>query len=219
MKTFQVYQLDEIKVRLQAVLPLTRKIKTIHIHHTAEPNKGNYKGLKTIESIHRYHTETRGWSDIGYHWIISPEGTIWVGRNPNRDPASITNYNLGALAIALIGNFETEILEEPQKTTAIELTRFLLDTFQLSAQSSVVFHKEKSATACPGKNIKKEEFLSWLEKEAELLDVQIRPIEINRKGKIYKGYIYENKAYIEVRKLLEDMGEEVRWVEKKVIFF
>ena len=217
MRTFHEYQLDEIKVRLEGLLPLTRKIETIHIHHTAEPNKGNYKGLETIESIYRYHTRRRGWSDIGYHWIISPEGTIWAGRDLNRDPASIINYNSKALAIALIGNFDIEILEKPQKTTALGLTRFLLTTFQLEAQKSVIFHKEKSATACPGKNIKKEEFLSWLQWKAELVNVQIRPIEINRKGKIYKGHIFENKAYIEVREFLEDIGENVRWVDEKVI--
>lgn len=217
MRTFHEYQLDELMVRLHGSLPFTRKINTIHIHHTAEPNKRNYKGLETIKNIYQYHTKTRGWSDIGYHWLISPEGTIWVGRDPNRDPASITNYNKGALAIALIGNFDTEILEEPQKITAIELTKFLLSTFQLEAEKSIFFHKEKSATACPGKNIKKEDFLSWLKKEKELLDVQIRPIEIKRKGKTYKGYLFDNKAYVEVRELIEDLGGKVQWVDNKVI--
>lgn len=217
MRTFHEYQLDEVKVRLQGLLPLTRKIETIHIHHTAEPNKGNYKGLETIESIYRYHTRTRGWSDIGYHWIVSPEGKIWAGRDPNRDPASIKNYNSEAIAIALIGNFDVEILEEPQKTTALELIRFLLTIFQLDAQRSVLFHKEKSVTACPGRNIKKEEFLSWLERKTQLLNVQIRPIEISRKGKIYQGHIFEDKAYVEVRELLEDIGEDVLWVDEKVI--
>lgn len=139
MRTFHEYQLDELMVRLHGSLPFTRKINTIHIHHTAEPNKRNYKGLETIKNIYQYHTKTRGWSDIGYHWLISPEGTIWVGRDPNRDPASITNYNKGALAIALIGNFDTEILEEPQKKTAIELTKFLLSTFQLEAEKVFFF--------------------------------------------------------------------------------
>lgn len=217
MRSFQEYKLDEIKALIERILPLNRKINTIHIHHTAEPSKASFKGLQTIESISRYHTETRGWSDIGYHLIITPEGTIWAGRDLNRDPASIANNNPGAIALALIGNFDKEILEEPQKTAILELTKFLLITFQLEAQKSIVFHNDKSVTACPGKNIKKEEFLSWLKVKTELIDAQIRAIEIIRKGKTYKGYIFQNKAYVEVRELLEDIGEEVHWVDEKVI--
>lgn len=59
--------------------------------------------------------------------------------------------------------------------------------------------------------------MSWLKKEKELLDVQIRPIEIKRKGKTYKGYLFDNKAYVEVRELIEDLGGKVQWVDNKVI--
>ena len=105
-------------------------------------------------------------------------------------------------------------MEEPQKT-AIELTKFLLSTFQLEAEKSIFIRKIGNRLSC--KNIKKEDFLSWLKKEKELLDVQIRPIEIKRKGKTYKGYLFDNKAYVEVRELIEDLGGKVQWVDNKVI--
>ena len=217
MRDFKAYSIEQIKAVILALLPLNRKIDYIHIHHTGRPTKAEYQGLRSIQGIHDNHVNTKGWSDIGYHLIIDPVGAIWVGRDLNRDPASILNHNAGAIAVAMIGNFDTEILKVPQKKVVIELVRFLVSTFQLSANERILFHGEKSATACPGKNIKKAEFVSWVQEQPKEEVVHIRPIEIIRKGKIYNGHILKDRAYIEVRKLLEDIGEQVDWVNEQVI--
>ena len=59
----------------------------IIIHHTAIPSKKEYNGLKTIKKIQKEHLK-RGFYDIGYHFIITPEGkalsyTFSVSYNPN----------------------------------------------------------------------------------------------------------------------------------------
>lgn len=122
----------------------------------------------------------------------------------------------GAISIEIIGNFDVEILKGPQKKAVIELIRTLLKVCDLSKQA-IIFHREHSTKTCPGKNIQKDEFLGWLDEQPKTEFVHIRPVEIIRKDKTYKGYVLpDGKGYVEVRQLLEDLGERVDWENEKI---
>jgi N-acetylmuramoyl-L-alanine amidase len=45
----------------------------------------------------------RGWSDIGYHYLIGLEGEIGLGRKESTIPAAVFGYNRGMIAIAYVG--------------------------------------------------------------------------------------------------------------------
>lgn len=216
MRTFNSYTIETIKPFLYSFV-FTRSITAIHIHHTWKPTKDDYVGEKTIYGMWEYHTKTNGWSDIGQHFSVAPDGTIWDGRDLNRDPASIENHNKGAISIEIIGNFDVEILKGPQKKSVIELVRTLLKVCDLGKES-IIFHREHSKKSCPGKNIQKNEFLEWLDEKPPMEFVYIRPVEVIRKDKVYKGYVLpDGKGYVEVRQLLQDLGEKVDWDNERVI--
>lgn len=217
MRTFKPYQINEIKPFLYS-FAFTRKISSIHIHHTWKPTKADYVGEKTIFGMWEYHTKTNGWSDIGQHFSIAPDGAIWDGRDLNRNPASIKDYNVGAIAIEIIGDFDVEILKGPQKKAVIDLVRILLKVCDLG-KDSILFHREHSNKSCPGKNINKADFLSWLDEEPPQEYVHIKPIEITRKGNTYQGHILNGVTFIEVRKLMEALGEKVDWENEQVTIF
>ncbi|HHW39031.1 MAG TPA: N-acetylmuramoyl-L-alanine amidase [Bacillales bacterium] len=142
-------------------LKLKRKINHIQIHHTWEPRKSDYKGESTIVSMWRYHTETRGWQDIGQHFTVAPDGLIWDGRPLEKDPAGITGYNRGGIMFEMIGNFDKgeETLEGKQLDAIIAAVRVLLTKFKLS-MNDIVFHREHSPKTCPGTGITREWFLN-----------------------------------------------------------
>ncbi|MBK9733882.1 MAG: hypothetical protein IPO92_02475 [Saprospiraceae bacterium] len=49
------------------------------VHHSAGTNvSSNWKGV--VASIFDFHVFTNGWQDIGYNWLIDPEGVIYTGR-------------------------------------------------------------------------------------------------------------------------------------------
>ena len=90
--------------------PFERKVESVHMHHTWQPDHAQYKGLQTIESMWRFHTQTQGWSDIAQHVSIAPDGSIWTGRGWNRPPASASGFNgnsaAGPFMFEIIGNFD-----------------------------------------------------------------------------------------------------------------
>src|SRR5690606_28751950 len=82
------------------------------VHHTVNANDYTAEQVPgIIRSIYAYHTRSRGWSDIGYNFLVDRFGRIWEGRYGGVDKAVVGAHTLGyndyAFAMSAIGNFET----------------------------------------------------------------------------------------------------------------
>ena len=77
-----------------------REIKEIHIHCSATK-----EGLAiTAQEIRKWHL-ARGWSDIGYNYVVGFQ-SIETGRPLHRIPASAKGHNKYAIAISYIGGLD-----------------------------------------------------------------------------------------------------------------
>ena len=66
------------------------------VHHTVNAN--NYTRAEVpalLRSIYAYHVRVRGWSDIGYNYLIDRFGRIWEGRYGGIDRAVVGAHTLG----------------------------------------------------------------------------------------------------------------------------
>lgn len=134
--------------------------KELHVHHTWRPDHETYfkkpDPLYWQAAMRRYHKENNGWSDIGQHVTLLPDGRFVTGRDFSRDPASIKGYNTKAFAVEMIGDFDIgkDVLEGKQRESIIELARW----FDKRGRY-IRFHRENSSKTCPGSGISKEEFM------------------------------------------------------------
>ena len=53
--------------------------------------------------IRTWHVEERGWSDIGYHYVIRRNGTVETGRPVTDVGAHVAGYNSETVGICLVG--------------------------------------------------------------------------------------------------------------------
>ena len=108
--TFQRLSVDQFATLLQK-FPFQRRINAVHMHHTWRPNRQQFRGHESIVAMWRFHTQTNGWSDIGQHITIDPQGTIWLGRNWNLPPASASGHNgnrsAGPFMFEMVGDFDS----------------------------------------------------------------------------------------------------------------
>jgi len=83
--------------------------------------------ITIIQNIYRYHSTTRGWGDIGYHYIIDYWGNIYEGRYGGNGvrgahtyyDRKCDNFNVGSIGILLMGNYEkTEPTEKMYESLA-----------------------------------------------------------------------------------------------------
>lgn len=169
-KPFHELTLDQF-ADLLSQFAFTRKVESVHVHHTWRPNHANFAAgppLRSIEGMFNFHTQTNGWSDIAQHVTIDPRGIIWTGRSWNRPPASSTGFNgttvAGPFMFEMIGDFDTgkDPFSNPQKAAAIGVVAHLLERFRLPA-SAIKFHHEMTTKTCPGSGIDKAAFVREVE--------------------------------------------------------
>ncbi|TYL52049.1 hypothetical protein FXB39_06505 [Nocardioides sp. BGMRC 2183] len=137
------------------------------VHHTVNANdytRAQVPGI--IRGIYAYHTRSRGWSDIGYNFLVDRFGRVWEGRYGGVDRpvvgAHTLGYNDDAFAMSAIGNFETARPSSAMVQAYGRLMAWKLSLHGVSAASSrqsvagrsfaaINGHRDAGSTACPGR--------------------------------------------------------------------
>lgn len=151
----EIININDLLLRLEA-----HSHAELHLHHTWKPDhtifKGRPDGLYWQQAMRRYHMDERGWSDIGQHVTLLPDGRFVTGRDFARDPASIQGYNRNAFAVEMIGNFDNgqDPFSGPQKSSALQLASWFH-----RRDRYIRFHNENAAKSCPGTAIDKQVFI------------------------------------------------------------
>lgn len=90
-----------------------RKIAHIVIHCSATP-PGQDIGASEIRSWHL----ARGWSDIGYHWVVRRNGWLDKGRGEAVPGAHVEGWNRNSIGICLVGGVDEQGEPDPNFTEA-----------------------------------------------------------------------------------------------------
>lgn len=122
----------------------------IILHHTATSSE-------TVEQIHDYHKNKKGWSGIGYHLYVRKDGSVYRGRPIDTVGAHATGANSDSVGVCFEGNFETETMPDVQKEAGKEAVAYVK---QLYGISTVQRHKDVGSTSCPGKNFPFDEIVN-----------------------------------------------------------
>lgn len=131
-----------------------RKIDKIIIHCSATPEG---RDIKT-ETIRSWHVKGRGWSDIGYHFVIELDGSIRNGRPVERIGAHVKGHNANSIGICYVGGIDKsnkakDTRTEAQKKSLNELIDSLRAVYK---EATIHGHNEFSAKACPSFDVQKE---------------------------------------------------------------
>ena len=78
-----------------------RRIDYIAVHCTATPEGQD----QTVAQIKAGHLK-RGFSDVGYHYIIYRDGTVHEGRNVDISGAHVSGYNAHSIGVVYVGGLE-----------------------------------------------------------------------------------------------------------------
>ena len=84
-----------------------REVDRVFIHCSAS----SLKAHDDVEVIRGWHLNN-GWSDIGYTYYITFDGTVHRGRDVEITPAAQRGHNTGTIAICLSGLRENDFTQE-----------------------------------------------------------------------------------------------------------
>lgn len=136
------YPVNIVNVNYKWAEPLdTKSFVPTHIilHHSATE-------FATPQLIHNAHLHN-GWKGIGYHFLITKDGTIYRGRPENAVGAHTKKNNYDSFGICLEGNFQIDDITSEQEDSLIKLCGMLMDKYSIS---TILKHSDVYNTACPG---------------------------------------------------------------------
>ena len=136
-----------------------RKIDKIIIHCTATP-EGRVVTVKDVDTWHK----ERGFSGIGYHYLIGLNGEVWTGRPIEQIGAHTLGYNENSVGVCYVGGCAQDMKPKDTRTAAqkLALTKLVKELKAKYPAATIHGHYEYAAKACPSFDVKQ-----WI-KEANL---------------------------------------------------
>ena len=131
-----------------------RIIKEIIVHCSATPEGKDF----TVLDIKKWHLE-RGFSDIGYHYVIYRDGSINKGRDESKIGAHCTGHNSYSIGVCYVGGVAKDgktakdTRTDAQKKSLLSLLRNLKIKYP---QASIHSHRDYANKACPSFDATKE---------------------------------------------------------------
>ncbi len=141
---FTKWTLAEFEVWLK-VLRVSRTITRIQQHHTYIPSYIHFTGNNHFDrqkAMKDFHINTNGWSDIGQHFTIFPDGTVLSGRSMEKSPACILGQNANAVCIENFGNFDVggDVMTAAQKQCIVRVTALLCTKFNIPVTTDYIMY-------------------------------------------------------------------------------
>ncbi len=144
----------------------------VAVHHSASASDFTSTSWSqcaaNVKAMQSYHMYSRGWCDVGYHYLVCPHGDIFEGRAGGDDVVGAHDgYNCGSMGVCLLGYFHPPPDQVPTPTmwaALAELTAWKCDQQGIDPLGSswyagyggvvpdIYGHRDVSATACPGDN-------------------------------------------------------------------
>ena len=154
-------------------------LKVSFVHHTV--NSNSYSPSQSddiVRGIYHYHTQTRGYCDIAYNFLVDRYGRIFEGRAGGISrpviPAATMGFNTGSTAVSAIGNFQTASPPSAMLSAIERVLAWRLDVAHINPAGSVRLrstgstggkypagrmvtfrrissHRDAGYTACPGR--------------------------------------------------------------------
>ncbi len=141
------------------------------VHHTVTGNSSS-NWAAVVRAIWRYHTfpdssscpGCRGWGDIGYNFLVDPNGLLYEGHLGGDDVVGTHagSANTGSMALAFIGTYVSYNPSASMLNSAVELFAWKADQRDIDVHGSgylpklsglhpkLMGHRDVGTTQCPG---------------------------------------------------------------------
>lgn len=123
-----------------------RTINSIIIHCTATKPLAHIN----VNDVRRWHRE-RGFSDIGYHYLILVDGTVETGRPLSAIGAHCKGHNAHSIGVCYVGGLNAKGAPADTRTPAQRkaLRQLLTRLKQQFPAATIHGHRDFTTKACP----------------------------------------------------------------------
>lgn len=136
---------------LARLLPMRFKRSRRHITDIVIHCTGSQEGVPmSVEQIRNEH-KLKGWSDIGYHYVVCLDGSVHTGRDVDLIGAHVSGHNAHSIGVVYVGGLSSTFLKPKDTRTLTQkaaLLSLLMDLRKLYPEARIRGHRDFS----PDKN-------------------------------------------------------------------
>lgn len=144
-----------------AANPAFTSVTHLIVHHSATSNTAS-DWAAVVRSFWDFHVNVNGWADIGYNWLIDPNGVLYQGRSDNVLGAHFCGANGQTMGVCVIGNFTTvtptaAALDQLRNLLAWKACNVGVDPLGMMLHPNsglnlfhISGHRDGCSTECPG---------------------------------------------------------------------
>jgi hypothetical protein len=155
------------------------RVQMVIVHHTDTGNSySRSTSAAMVRGIYRYHTNTRGYCDIAYNFLVDKYGQIFEGRNggitKNVIGAHALGMNTETVGVATLGTFTSTSPTQAMYTSLEKLLAWRMDLAHIPPIGKVTMtyradekyhngqqislnrisgHRDVNLTSCPGSKL------------------------------------------------------------------
>ena len=126
----------------------------ITIHHAGVIWAADSVPETKLKNLQSWGQRDKDWPDVPYHFMISPDGRVFEGRDTAYEPETNTNYDtMGHINIQLWGNFNEQRVTEAQLRSAVLTAAKVAQDLEIET-STIGGHLDRTNdTSCPGEDL------------------------------------------------------------------
>ncbi|XP_021376177.1 peptidoglycan-recognition protein SC2-like [Mizuhopecten yessoensis] len=133
------------------VTTLNHPVHLFFVHHTEGRTCHNEAECASVlKGVQNYHMNSRGYSDIGYSFLIGQDGRVYEGRGWGVVGAHTLHYNSLAYAVSFMGNFMNSLPPASALNAAKALAQCGVSKGHIQSGYSLFGHRDVGNTDCPG---------------------------------------------------------------------
>lgn len=140
-------------------------IKGFVVHHTAGSNSyTRAQSAGIVRGIWAYHTQSQGWCDIGYNFLVDKYGTIYEGRAGSMNQAirgaHAGSWNRNTIGVSMMGTYESTTPSAATTNAVSDVIAWWASAYDVNPRGRVTLagktvntimgHRDVMATSCPG---------------------------------------------------------------------
>lgn len=150
--------------------PSVTTVTHLIVHHAAISNSSSDWGAVVL-GIWNYHTTPSGsggagYSDIGYNWLVAPNGVLYEGRYnssvSNIQGAHFCGTNQNTMGVCMLGDFTNQTITAAARATLVQVLGWKACERAIDAMATAFHansgltlnnisgHRDGCATQCPG---------------------------------------------------------------------
>lgn len=135
--------------------PAYYPVNHLIIHHTADANTligTEQSWADRVRAEWTFHTLSRGWGDVGYNYLIDPNGVIYEGRAGGDDAVGFHDTaNYGSMGVSVIGTYASVEPTQASQDSLVQLLAWKAGQKKIDPKASSYYYGCSRSSLCAPK--------------------------------------------------------------------